>query len=69
MTKLANPNSNGNSDYPVDGELLPPASKCSGHLERLRGALTAGYSLAGTVGARRVQLQMLDGLTALKALS
>lgn len=67
MKTLPNPDRNGNNA--INCELLPPEAKPTGHLERLRGALTSGYALAGSVGARRVQLQMLDGLAALKVLS
>lgn len=69
QSNIAISNPNDNVEGPLHGEILPPEMNSTGPLARVRGALTAGYALAGTVGARRVQLQMLDGLTALKVLS
>lgn len=52
----------------LTGELLTPA-EYDGLIANLRGGLTAAYTHAGATGARRIQLQILSGLGALRILS
>lgn len=40
-----------------------------GRIDRIRGALTAGYRMADHVGARRTCAQMLDAMAALRGLA
>lgn len=66
---LANAQKGKHNKRVLEGEILPAEPIASDQVSRVRGALTAAYSLAGAVGNRRIQLQTLDGLNALRGLS